>query len=96
MEAKEQKTVIIQVQGNCPMCKTRIENTAKGISGVSSASWDQKTKQLHLSFDDSATSVDLISKAIAEVDHDTDKYEADIALIPPYLIAVNTESNYKF
>ncbi|WP_165045617.1 heavy-metal-associated domain-containing protein [Dysgonomonas sp. ZJ709] len=79
MEAKEQKTVIIQVQGNCPMCKTRIENAAKEISGVSSANWDQNTKQLHLSFDESDTSVEMISKAIAKAGHDTDKYEADIA-----------------
>ncbi|QIK53144.1 hypothetical protein G7051_01765 [Dysgonomonas sp. HDW5B] len=80
MENKEHKTVTIQVQGNCSMCKARIENTVKMISGVSFASWDQKTKQLCLSFDDSDTSVEMISKAIAKAGHDTDKYEADTAI----------------
>lgn len=68
---------MINVQGLCEMCKDRIEKAAKGVSGVSSASWDQKTKQLHLNFDASKTSVDAISKAIAKVGHDTDKYKAD-------------------
>lgn len=70
---------MINVQGLCEMCKDRIEKAAKGVSGVSSASWDQKTKQLHLNFDASKTSVDAISKAIAKVGHDTDKYKADKA-----------------
>ncbi|WP_283686174.1 efflux RND transporter periplasmic adaptor subunit [Dysgonomonas sp. Marseille-Q5470] len=70
---------IINVQGLCEMCKERIEKAAKGVGGVSSASWDQKTKQLHLNFDASRTSVDAISKAVAKAGHDTDKYKADKA-----------------
>lgn len=80
MEAKEHKTVTIQVQGNCSMCKARIENAVKAISGVSSANWDQKTKQLQLSFDGSDTSVEMLSKAIAKAGHDTDKYKAETAV----------------
>ncbi len=70
---------MINVQGLCEMCKERIEKAAKGVSGVSSASWDQKTKQLHLNFDGSATSVEIIGKAIAKAGHDADKYKADKA-----------------
>ena len=70
---------MISVQGLCEMCKARIETAAQGISGVSSASWDQKTKQLHLSFDGSATSAEIIGKAIAKAGHDADKYKADKA-----------------
>ena len=70
---------MINVQGLCEMCKERIEKAAKGVSGVSSASWDQKTKQLHLNFDSSKTSVDVIGKAVAKAGHDTDKYKADKA-----------------
>ena len=70
---------IINVQGLCEMCKERIEKAAKGVGGVYSASWDQKTKQLHLNFDASRTSVDAISKAVAKAGHDTDKYKADKA-----------------
>lgn len=70
---------MISVQGNCEMCKDRIEKAAKAISGVSSANWDQKTKQLHLNFDPAKTSVDAVSKAVAKAGHDTDKYKADKA-----------------
>jgi Cu(I)/Ag(I) efflux system membrane fusion protein len=65
------------VQGSCGMCKSRIEKTAKGVAGVSSAAWDSKTKKLHLHYDAKKTSVEAISKAIAKVGHDTDKDKAD-------------------
>lgn len=68
----------IDVRGNCQMCKDRIEKTANGLDGVLLATWDQKSEELSLSFDSSKTSVDAISKTIAEVGHDTDKYKADL------------------
>ena len=71
--------VMLTVQGLCEMCKERIEKTAKGVNGVHTASWDLKTKQLHLGFDPSLTSADAVAKAIAKVGHDTDKYKADKA-----------------
>lgn len=73
---KNQKHAMITVQGSCEMCKDRIEKTAKAIDGVSSANWDLETKVLHLNFDASKTSTDAISKAVAKVGHDTDKYKA--------------------
>ena len=69
---------MINVQGSCEMCKDRIEKTAKAINGVTSANWDLETKVLHLNFDPAKTSTDAISKAIAKVGHDTDKYKADL------------------
>ena len=71
---------MINVQGLCEMCKERIEKAAKEIGGVSSASWDQKAKQLHLNFDPTKTNLDAISKAVAKAGHDTDKYKADKAV----------------
>lgn len=68
---------MINVQGLCEMCKERIEKAAKSVSGVTSASWDQESKQLHLNFDPSKTNVDAISKAIAKAGHDTDRYKAE-------------------
>ena len=68
---------MLAVQGLCEMCKDRIEKAAKSVSGVTSASWDIKTKQLHLNFDPVKTSADAIAKAIAKAGHDTDKYKAD-------------------
>ena len=75
---KDQEHAMINVQGSCEMCKDRIEKTAKGIDGVSSANWDLETKVLHINFDPAKTSSDTISKAIAKVGHDTDKYKADL------------------
>jgi Cu(I)/Ag(I) efflux system membrane fusion protein len=80
---KESKTEVkgtqatLAVQGLCGMCKTRIEKTAKGVAGVTSATWDSKTKTLNLDYDGSKTSLDVVGKAIAKVGHDTDKYKAD-------------------
>jgi Cu(I)/Ag(I) efflux system membrane fusion protein len=65
------------VQGLCEMCKDRIEKTALSVSGVSSAIWDIKTKQLYLHYDSGKTSPDAVAKAIAKVGHDTEKYKAD-------------------
>lgn len=70
---------MLAVQGLCEMCKDRIEKAAKSVSGVTSASWDIKTKQLHLNFDPAKTSADAVAKAIAKAGHDTDKYKADKA-----------------
>ena len=61
------------------MCKERIETAAKTIAGVTTATWDQNAKQLHVNFESSKTSIDAISKAMAKVGHDTDKYKADQA-----------------
>ena len=71
--------VMLTVQGLCEMCKDRIEKAAKSVSGVTSASWDIKTKQLHLNFDPVKTSADAVAKTIAKAGHDTDKYKADKA-----------------
>ena len=70
---------MLAVQGLCEMCKDRIEKAAKSVSGVTSASWDIKTIQLHLNFDPVKTSADAAAKAIAKAGHDTDKYKADKA-----------------
>ena len=77
--ASDGKHVMLTVQGLCEMCKDRIEKAAKSVSGVTSASWDVKTKQLHLNFDPSKTTVDAVAKVIAKAGHDTDKFKADQA-----------------
>jgi Cu(I)/Ag(I) efflux system membrane fusion protein len=59
------------------MCKDRIEKTAKSVSGVSSATWDLKAKELHLNYNPEKTNLDAVSKALAKVGHDTEKHKAD-------------------
>lgn len=71
---------MLGVKGLCDMCKERIETTAKGVQGVTSAVWDKATATLHLDFDSTQTTLDAISKAIAAVGHDTDRDKADQAV----------------
>lgn len=69
------KTESFKVSGNCGMCKDRIEKTVKA-EGATSALWDSKTQLLTVTFDPSKTSKDALSKKIASVGHDTEKYRA--------------------
>lgn len=63
---------MFKVSGNCEMCQSRIEKAAKEVKGVISAKWDVDAKVIHLDFDSKATSKSAISKAIANVGHDTE------------------------
>jgi len=69
-------TVTFKVWGKCDMCKDRIEKTVKA-EGATKASWDTKTCLLTVSFDPSKTSKDALSKKLASIGHDTEKYKAD-------------------
>jgi mercuric ion binding protein len=69
------KTELFKVWGNCETCKNRIETAVKG-EGVTNASWDQKTKLLTVTFDSEKTSRDALSKKLASVGHDTEKFKA--------------------
>jgi mercuric ion binding protein len=69
------KTETFKVWGKCDMCKARIEKTVKA-EGVSSANWDTKTSMLTVTYDPSKTNQDALSKKLASVGHDTEKYKA--------------------
>jgi copper chaperone CopZ len=71
----QQKTETLKVWGNCGMCKDRIESAIKA-EGATSASWDSKTKMLAVSYNPSKTNLDALSKKLAAVGHDTEKYKA--------------------
>ena len=64
-----------KVWGKCDMCKTRIEKTVKA-EGATNAIWDEKTQMLTVTFDPAKTSKDALSKKLASVGHDTEKYRA--------------------
>jgi periplasmic mercuric ion binding protein len=70
------KTETFKVWGACGMCKTRIEKTAKE-EGATSAAWEAKTNMLTVTYDPSKTNKDALSKKLASVGHDTEKYKAD-------------------
>jgi mercuric ion binding protein len=69
------KTEVIKVQGNCNLCKERIEKAAK-IEGVKKAEWNKDTKTLSLTYDPSVVSSDEVQKKIAAAGHDTQKFKA--------------------
>ncbi len=70
------KTESFKAYGSCGMCKTRIENAAKSVQGVSAAAWDSKTQMVKVTFDTSKTDLKKINQAIANAGHDTDMCKA--------------------
>jgi len=68
-------TDTIHVDGNCNMCKERIENAAL-IKGVKKAEWNKQNDLLIVIYDSSKTTVELIQKSIAEAGHDTPLFKA--------------------
>lgn len=66
----------IRVNGNCDMCKKRIEKAAYSVKGVKSAQWHQDHQDIHLIIDQRKTNIDEVCKAIAEAGHDTERIKA--------------------
>jgi mercuric ion binding protein len=75
MNTAATKTESFKVWGKCEMCKERIEKTVKAV-GATSASWDLKTRMLTVTYDPAKTNRDELSKRLAAVGHDTEKYRA--------------------
>ncbi len=65
-----------KVKGTCGTCESRIEKAAKGVTGVTSADWNEETKLISVSFDDSKTDVHKVHMAIAKAGHDTEMHNA--------------------
>jgi periplasmic mercuric ion binding protein len=72
------KEVEFFVRGNCEMCKERIENTVKNVSGVSAANWDVNSSKLKVTFDSSKVKELDLHKAIAATGHATKLVEMNI------------------
>ena len=64
-----------KVDGNCDMCKKRIENAAY-IRGVKLAEWDKETHILTVTYRPSKTSAEAVATHIAHAGHDTEKVKA--------------------
>jgi len=77
MNMPSTKTETFKVWGNCDTsCKTRIEKAVKA-EGATSAEWNVKTKILKVTFDPAKTNVEMLSKKLAAIGHDTEKFKAD-------------------
>lgn len=74
--AQTAKTETIKVWGNCGMCKTTIEKTAKK-AGAKTADWNEDSKELKVSYAANKTSSVKIQEAIARAGYDTQDFTAD-------------------
>lgn len=70
------QTAVIEVDGVCGMCKSRIEKACLKTKGVKLANWDVETHQLKLIFNNQKTDLDIVKSSIANVGHDTDTFKA--------------------
>lgn len=66
----------VEVNGNCEMCKRRIENAAFSVRGVKSAEYNIDENILHLLLDENKCSVTDVKKAVAKAGHDTNDVKA--------------------
>lgn len=66
----------VEVNGNCEMCKKRIEKAAFSVKGVKSAEYHIDDHTLHLILNEEKCSVTDVKKAVAKVGHDTDEVKA--------------------
>ncbi|XZF16467.1 heavy-metal-associated domain-containing protein [Chitinophagaceae bacterium MMS25-I14] len=81
---KDIATEKFKVEGNCDMCKKRIENAAYS-KGVKEAVWDEHTHMLTVTYRPSKTSVQNIAQSIAHAGHDNEKVhvtDADYKKLP--------------
>jgi len=69
------KTETIKVWGNCGMCKTTIEKTAKK-AGAKTADWNEDSKELKVTYAVNKTSSAKIQEAIAKSGYDTQDFTA--------------------
>ena len=66
----------VEVNGNCEMCKKRIEKAAYSVAGVKSAVWHSEDQTLHLVYNEQKCSATDVEKAIAKAGHDTKDVKA--------------------
>ncbi len=73
--AQSKTTETIKVSGNCGMCKTTIEKAAKS-AGAKTASWNEESKELKVTYAVNKTSSAKIQEAIANSGYDTQDFTA--------------------
>ena len=71
----QEKTEKIKVNGECGMCKTKIEKAAKS-AGASYALWDSEKKELTVTYNNTSSNNAKIEKAVAAVGYDTEHEKA--------------------
>ncbi len=67
---------LMEVDGVCLMCKSRIEKASLNTKGVKSAVWNVKTHELKLIYDERKTNLETIESNILAVGHDVKEKKA--------------------
>jgi cation transport ATPase len=70
-------TDTLVVNGDCNMCKKKIETACFGLKGMKTANWDDEALKLIVSYDSKKTNADAILKRIALIGYDNQNYKAD-------------------
>ena len=65
-----------EVNGNCEMCKKRIEKAALSVKGVKMVVWDIPSNIITVIHNTNKAPLRNIQKAIADVGHDTPLFKA--------------------
>lgn len=66
----------VEVNGNCEMCKKRIEKAAFSVAGVKMAQYHIEDKKLHLVINEQKCNLLDVQKALAKAGHDTKDVKA--------------------
>lgn len=71
---EKSKKEIFKVDGNCSMCKKRIEKAALSLDGVKYVSWNKKTDDLSIIYNNNKVGIEDIRTKIAQSGHDNGEY----------------------
>tara|TARA_B100001027_G_C15964555_1_gene197096 strand:+ start:120 stop:461 length:342 start_codon:yes stop_codon:yes gene_type:complete len=64
----------LSVDGNCSMCKKRIEKATLSLKGVKYAKWNKKSNDLSIIYDNKKVNIQEIRTKIAQSGHDNGEY----------------------
>ena len=73
---QKNKNLTFEVEGNCEMCKMRIEKAALAVKGVKFAEWSIPTQQLVMVVNEKKTNAMAVKMALAEAGHDSKELKA--------------------
>jgi periplasmic mercuric ion binding protein len=69
-----------KVQGLCEMCKHRIENSTRNLTGIWSSNWDLSSKTLIVTYDRSKVNPAMIEKLVSAQGHDIEYMNASVKI----------------
>lgn len=74
-QIKNAQTVTVKIDGDCPMCETRIEQLAF-VKNEAEVDWVVETHMAKVTFDSTRTDLDAILKRVAQAGYDNENYLA--------------------